>query len=138
LLGAVLALIALVIFSATVNGSFAGFGQDRSALARQTVQTYWSDIEHGKIGQAYAMLTSGNQAARPLKDYQQDMFGFLEHVASVRATVGQPTINGSQAVVPVSLASPLTRQKLKAYQHLFWENGHWRISDENGGLSSKR
>jgi hypothetical protein len=84
------------------------------------------------------MMTSGNQSARPLRDYEQDMFGFLEHVANVRATTGKPTINGNQAVVPVSLSSPLTSQKLHAYQHLYWENGHWRISDENGGLSSKR
>jgi hypothetical protein len=138
IIGAVIAVIAFVIFSATVNGSFAGFGQDKSALARQTVQTYWFDIGHGKINQAYGMLTSGNQAARPLKYYEQDMFGFLTHVAAVKATVGKPAINGSEATVPVSLNSPLTSQGLHAYQHLYWENGHWRISDTNGGLSSTK
>lgn len=138
ILGAVIALVALVIFSATVNGSLIGFGQDRSALAKQAVQTYWSDIAHAKMYQAYEMMTSGNRAARPLKYYEQDMFSFLTHVANVKATVGQPAVNGNNAVVPVSLSSPLSSQKLHAYQHLYWESGHWRISDTNGGLSSTK
>jgi hypothetical protein len=138
IIGAVIAVIAFVIFSATVNGSLVGFGQDRSALAKQTVATYWSDIGQGKLRQAYAMMTSGNQAARPFKAYEQDMYGFITHVASLKATVGKPTINGDQAVLAVSLRSPLSSQPLHAYQHLYWENGKWRISDTNGGLSSTR
>jgi hypothetical protein len=33
------------------------------------------------------------------------------------------------------LHSVQTSQALTACQHLFWENGKWRISDQNGALT---
>lgn len=117
-------------------GTAFGFGgQDRSALAKQTVQNYWSDIGHGKVKVAYYLMTSGNRQTMSLTQYGQNMFGFLKGTEGVSATTGNPTVNGDQATVPVTLRSPKTTIKLHAYQHLFWENGSWKVSDPDGGLS---
>ena len=60
-----------------VGVSACGTGQDRAALAKQAVQTYWSDINHMKLSQAYNMLTPGTQATRPKSNYMQDMAQYL-------------------------------------------------------------
>jgi hypothetical protein len=127
-----LPLLLLPALAVTACGS-----PDRAALARQTVQTYWSDIGHAKMQQAYNLLTPGNQAARPFDSYSQDMFGFLTSVASVYASVGSPAVKGDFATVPVTLHSPKFAP-LHAYQHLFWQNNQWYISDQNGGLTKSR
>jgi len=115
--------------------SLPGSGPDRSELAQHTVQTYWFEIGHGKVNQAYDMLTSGNQRTQTRDQYDQNMYGFLTSVAGVNVKAGKPYVNGDLATVPVSLYSPKSPLPLKAYQHLYWENGQWRISDANGGLS---
>lgn len=131
--------VILVAAGAVILFPKTGFGQqDRVALARQTVKVYWADIGHGKVRAAYRLLTSGNRQARPFNQYSQDMFGFLTHMAGVTAKVRQVQVNGDQAVVGVSLYSPLSASPLKAYQHLYWESGAWRISDTNGGVSTQK
>lgn len=135
ILGAVV-LLALGAIKVFALGPFSQ--QDRQALARQTIQAYWSDVQHGKVTQAYALLTSGNQASRPLSNYTQDMYGFLEGTGGVQIAVGKAEVNRNFAVVPVTLHSPKSTQNLHAYQHLFWEDGKWRITDPNGGLSSTK
>lgn len=115
-----------------------GGGTDRSAAARQTVQNYWGDISHGKMSQAYNMQTTGARQTTTLANYSRNLFDFLQGTAGVRAVVGSATLNGDQAAVAVTLKSPKApnpKSDLHAYQHLFWENGQWRISDQNGGLS---
>ena len=128
---------AVVLAAALSLTLLAGCGDspDRQALARQTVQKYWYNIGHGKLSAAYYMMTSGNRAERPLSDYRQDMFLFLTKMGNVVARTGKPSVDEEKASVPVTLTSPKTTEKLKAYQHLFWEDGHWRISDPLGGLS---
>lgn len=113
-----------------------GSGQDRVALARTTVETYWYDIGHGKMTQAYDMMTTGNRRLQKRQVYVQNMFGFVTSMAGVSVKTSHPVVNGDLATVPVRLFSPKAPgSSLKAYQHLFWENGQWRISDDRGGLS---
>ncbi len=129
---------ATLLVGAVALLALAGCGQDRSALARQTVKTYWNDIRHGKIKQAYHMLTTGEQQVNNLTDYGQSMFDFLKGTEGVTAVVGSPRIDGDCAKVPVTLKSPKApnpKDDLHAYQDLYWENGSWRISNENGGLT---
>lgn len=123
-------LIGLVIIAA-----MSGCGQDRATLARHAVQTYWYDVGHAKLRAAYGMLTSGNQQSEPFKTYDGNILGLLGSTASLHATVGKPTVNGDTATVPVTLHSIRTAKPLAAYQHLYWENGGWRIADQNGGVS---
>ena len=113
----------------------AACGEDRSSLAKKTVQTYWQDIASGKTGQAYKLLTSGNRVHTDLKSYNADMLQFLTTTGGIKAKVGEPSVDDDHATVPVTLISPKSAQNLNAYQHLFWENGSWHISDNNGGLS---
>jgi len=113
-------------------------GEDRGALATKTVKDYWYDIGHGRFDKSYALLTTGIQASQPPKSYQQNMYGFLTHMGGVSAKTGRPEVAGDRAVVSVSLSAPGNPAHLNAYQHLFWENSGWRISDENGGLSRKK
>ena len=112
-----------------------GSGPDRSALASQTVQTYWNDIGQGKVNQAYDLMTSGNKKSQPREDYDSNMLSFLSQIAGVHVKTGKPSIDGDMATVPIRLYSPKSPVPLKAYQHLFWESGGWRISDAKGGLS---
>ena len=127
---------ALAILTLVGCGTAFGFGgQDRSALARTAVQNYWNDIGHGKVKVAYYLMTSGNRQTVTLTQYGQSMFDFLKGTEGVAATAGNASVNGDQATVPVTLRSPKTTIKLHAYQHLFWEDGGWKISDPNGGLS---
>jgi len=107
-------------------------------LARQTVQTYWSDIGHGKTRAAYDLMTSGNQQVRRFDQYSQDMLGFLTHMNSVTARVLSVQVNGDYAVARVNLYSVLSPTQLSDYQKLYWENGGWRISDANGGLKRQK
>lgn len=127
---ALFGLIGILIIS-----TLAGCGQDRAALARQAVQTYWYDIGHARIRAAYNMLTSGNQQAQSFKTYDTDILGLLTTTENVQATVGKAKVNGDTATVPVTLHSIRTSKPLPAYQHLYWEKGGWRITDQNGGLS---
>lgn len=113
-------------------------GQDRSTLARNTVQEYWTDIQHAKFNQAYNLLTPGNQAARPRQGYVQDMFGFLEGTGGLTVTVGAPVVNDDLAAVPVKLHSPKSPKPFPACQHLVWNNGKWLIADQNGGLTQQK
>lgn len=134
-----LALFGIILTTSGCAGVAGAFGgQSRSALAQQTVNTYWSDVGHAKMSKAYGLLTSGNRAQRPLSQYSQDMFAFLTHVQGLKAKAGKPTVHGDLAVVPVALTSPLSSGSFHAYQHLFWENGGWKISDQDGGLSHHR
>ena len=115
-----------------------GGGQDRAALAKQAIVVYWSDVNHGKLGAAYSMLTSGNRAVTTFNAYRQNMFGFLTHVTGVTVTPGKPQITDDRATVAINLHSPAAPGSFKAWQHLFWEGGGWRISDQNGGVSSTK
>jgi hypothetical protein len=135
-----LLLIVLVVSISGCGATALGFGggQDRQSLAQQTVRSYWSDINRGKFGKAYAMMTSGNRAARPESSYGQNLLGFLQGTGGVKATVGKATVSGDNATVPVTLHSPKTTVPLHAYQHLFWQDNQWRISDQDGTLSQTK
>lgn len=116
-------------------GPFGG-GPDRAALARKAVETYWYFIGHGQVNQAYDMMTSGNRRLQKRQDYDQNMFGFVTSMAGVSVKTSPASVNGDLATVPVRLYSPKAPgASLKAYQHLFWEDGQWHISDDHGGLS---
>lgn len=113
-------------------------GPDRASLAKQTVKDYWSDVNSAKMGSAYALLTPGIQQTRPKPQFTQDMFAFLSTVGAVTPAVSKPTVNGDRAVVPVFLTFVKQQKTLQAYQHLYWYNGSWRITDENGGVSQTK
>ncbi|HEY8684075.1 MAG TPA: hypothetical protein VIO57_00555 [Chloroflexota bacterium] len=113
-------------------------GPDKAALAKQTVKDYWTDVNSAKMESAYALLTPGIQQTRPKGQFKQDMFAFLANVGAVTPTVSKPTVNGDRAVVPVFLTFVKQQKTLQAYQHLYWYNGNWRISDENGGVSQQK
>jgi hypothetical protein len=116
--------------------SLAGCGDpDRSALAKQAVVTYWSDINHGKFNAAFEMLTSGERGVLTFSSYRQSMFGFLTHVSGVTVTPGDPQVTDDRATVPVGFHSPAAPGTAHFFQHLFWENGGWKIADQNGGVS---
>lgn len=113
-------------------------GPDKAALAKQTVKDYWTDVNSAKMESAYALLTPGIQQTRPKGQFKQDMFAFLASVGAITPTVSKPTVNGDRAVVPVFLTFVKQQKTLQAYQHLYWYNGNWRISDENGGVSQQK
>jgi hypothetical protein len=127
-----------LVLGALVGVAITGCGEDRAALARKAVKTYWTDISHAKLTQAYHMMTSGNRSAKPLKTYGQDMLGFMQTTGGVTPRIGKAEVHDDRAVVAVSLYSPKSPVPLNAYQHLFWEGSGWKISDENGGLSHKK
>lgn len=113
-----------------------GCGSDRTAAARDTVQNYWYDIGHGKVKDAYSLLTPGTQQGLKLDTYTQTVFGFLQQTAGVKATVGHVDVVGDCAQVALALDSPKAPGgTLHAYQHLYWLDGSWKISDANGQLS---
>jgi hypothetical protein len=130
--------LVLVVVGLAVVLPALGSGQDRVALAKQATTTYWADIGHGKMSAAYKLLTSGTRQARPFNQYSQDMYSFLTGVSYVSATTGLVQINGDRATVRIHLHSPKTTKTLDAYQHLFWEDGGWRVSDLNGGVSTQK
>jgi hypothetical protein len=136
--GATAGALVVVIVAVVLVSAALGSGPDRAALARQTTTEYWSDIGHGKMLAAYHLLTSGTAQARPFTQYSQDMYGFVAGVAFIWATTGATEVQGDHAIVRVHLHSPKTTRTLDAYQHLFWENGGWRISDLNGGVSQQK
>jgi hypothetical protein len=113
-------------------------GPDRAALAQQTVKDYWTDVNSAKMANAYALLTPGIQQTRPKQQFTQDMFSFLATVGAITPTVAKPSVNGDHAVVPVFLTFVKQQKTLQAYQHLYWYNGNWRITDENGGVSQTK
>lgn len=113
-------------------------GPDRAALAQQTVKEYWTDVNSAKMENAYALLTPGIQQSRPKTQFKQDMFAFLATVGAITPAVSKATINGDHATVPVDLTFVKQQKTLQAYQHLYWYNGNWRISDENGGVSQQK
>jgi hypothetical protein len=117
----------------------AGCGsQDRESLAQQTVKTYWNDVNSAKMTQAYNLLTPGIQQSRPKGQFAQDMFGFLASVGAIKPSVSKAQVNGDRAVVPVYLTFVKQQKTLAAYQHLYWYNGGWRITDDNGGVSQTK
>ena len=132
-------LILALLVAALATSSITGCGgPDRAALARKTVQTYWNDIKFGRVKQAYQILSSGQKQVMTLTQYGQNMFDFLKGTEGVTAVVGDAHVKGDCASVPVTLKAskaPDPKQDLHAYQDLFWENGSWRISNENGGLT---
>jgi hypothetical protein len=113
-------------------------GPDRSALAKQAIVNYWSDVNHAKFPAAYALLTSGNRAVTTFSTYRQDMFGFLESVSGITVVPGTPQISDDRATVPIKFESPRAPGFARFWQHLFWENGGWRIADQNGGVSKTK
>jgi hypothetical protein len=113
-------------------------GPDRASLAKQTVKEYWTDVNSAKMANAYALLTPGIQQTRPKQQFTQDMFSFLATVGAVKPAVSNASVNGDHAVVPVFLTFIKQQKTLQAYQHLYWYNGNWRISDENGGVSQTK
>jgi hypothetical protein len=115
-----------------------GNSVDRSALASSAVTTYWNDVNSAHMSKAYALLTPGLQQTSPKDQYTQNMFGFLASVGSITPRVGKPTVNSDRAVVPVFLTFSKQQKTLEAYQHLYWYNGGWRITDENGGVSQTK
>jgi hypothetical protein len=133
--GVTLGLIAVALVTAVVVLPALGFGQNRTALARQATVHYWSLIGHGKLTTAYHMMTSGNRQSITESDYQQNLYNFLTSVGNVWATTGKVDVNGDQAVVAVALHSPKTSAVQKGFQHLYWQDGGWKITDENGGIS---
>lgn len=108
---------------------------NKAAMAHDTVARYWSDVSHAKFGEAYKLLTPGVQGAVPADQYAQNMMGFLSNAANVKVDVGKPVVAEDRAVVPVTMHSPKTTAPFHVYQHLFWEDGGWHISDANGGVS---
>jgi hypothetical protein len=127
-LGALSALIVILIAGC-------GDSQNRSALAKQTVQTYWKDVGTMKLHTAYQMLTPGDRSNTTESEFSQNFVAFLKTTQGLTATVGQPIVNGNNARVPVTLHSPVTSVPKPGCQNLFWQNGTWEITDDAGGLS---
>jgi hypothetical protein len=130
-------LLALPLTAGCGTVSLAGSGPDRTALAKTTIQTYWRDITHGKLPSAYSILTPGVRAGLSQSDFSQNFIGLLTRSGSLAVTVGKVYVNGDNATARVKLTSPRD-QPLHAWQHLFWVNGGWHISDNNAYLSKNR
>jgi hypothetical protein len=109
--------------------------QNRGALARQQVETYWRDIDHMKLNQAYSLITPGVQAQDTRKTYEQNIVDFLKGTGGISVKTGKAKISDGQASVPVAMYSPKSGKPLKACQHLVWMNNTWLISDAHGALS---
>lgn len=113
-------------------------GKDRATLAQETVKNYWSDIGHGKIKDAYGLLSSGVRQQTTLAEYNQSFMALLTKTNGVAADVKKAEVHGDCAIVPVGLLSPKAPgEQFHVYQHLFWENGNWRITDPQGGVSQQ-
>lgn len=112
-----------------------GGGQDRSALAKQTVQTYWKDVGTMKLSKAYQMLTPGNRSTTTYSSFTQSFENLLKSTQGLTATVGTPIVDGDHARVLVTLHSPVTSVPKPGCQHLYWQNNRWEITDDAGGLT---
>lgn len=112
-------------------------GDDRAHQAQQTVQSYWSDIDHGKMEDAYKLLTSANQQQIGSVNYQRNMLSFVAQMSGISAKTGNAYVNGDRAVVDLTLLSPSVQTPLYACQHLFWESG-WKISDDSGTVQRRK
>jgi hypothetical protein len=128
----------LLVPACLLAASGCGDSQDRSALAQQTVVKYWDNIGHARFHDAYLMNTTGNRDAMPYREFRQNLVGFLTSTNGVSAEAGKPTIADDRATVPMGLHSPRAPGAFHVFQHLFWENGSWKISDPNGGVSLHR
>lgn len=118
--------------------ALSGCGQDRTALAKKTVQDYWYDVGHLKLDQAYNLLSPGVQQTLTKSNYQQDLFGFLQNSNGISAQVSKADVVGDCALVSLGLMSPRAPgQSLKVQQHLYWINGGWRITDQDGTVSQR-
>ena len=113
-------------------------GESRATLARQTEQAYWNDIHSAKLDKAYQLLTPGTKSQFSANDFRQSMFNFLQHTSGVTAQVKKVSVVGDCAQVSLDLISPLEPSgKFHVYQHLYWIDGGWHISDQNATLSQK-
>lgn len=118
-----------------------GCGQDRSSLAKQSVQNYWNNIEHAKMKTAWNILTPGQEQANPYGPWSTNLLDFLRTTNGIDAKVGEPVVSGDTASVPVTIRfhkAPAPRNDQHGYQHLFWDNGKWRITDESGTLTKSK
>lgn len=131
------ALFAVTLLTAGCGTIGFANGPDRTALARQAVQSYWNYAAHGKINQAYGMLTPGVQEGIKKTDYAQAIIGLLTRAGSITAKVKKVYVQGDVAQVSVTLYSPKDHP-FAAWQHLAWQNGSWHISDNNAYLSTHR
>jgi hypothetical protein len=135
-----LATCVLLLLSLTIAGcgsiGFAG-GSDRSNLARGTIVTYWTDINHAKMNQAYSMLTPGVREGITVADFQNNFVSLLTRAGSIGVKVDSVQVHGDNATAKVTLSSPKDHP-LHAWQHLFWVNGSWHISDNNAFLSQQQ
>lgn len=119
--------------------SACGDSTDKPKLAQQTVVTYWADIGRAKFPAAYGMLTSGVRASLKPTAFEQAMFSLVQKTQGVWATAGKPDINGDRAVVPIGLhAASAPGGTYHVYQHLFWEDGAWKISEPLGGWTTTK
>ncbi len=110
-----------------------GGGADRAALAKQTVNTYWSDIGHLQIDKAYDLLSPGNQQTVTRLSFRQNMIGFLESLEGVSGKATNAQVIGDCALVALTLNAPAAQgSSLHTYQHLYWLGGGWRITEPNG------
>lgn len=113
-----------------------GSGQNRVALAQKTVSDYWSDIGHIKFNSAYALLSPANQHNMTRQDFEQNMFEFLRGTQGVSSQVKQAKVVGDCALVALDLHFPAAAgATLHAYQHLYWLNGGWRITEPDGRVT---
>jgi hypothetical protein len=113
-------------------------GQDRPKLAQQTVSSYWNDLEHLRVDQAYKLLSSGVRSGVSATDFRSNIYGFLQGTAGISAKIGKPEVVGDCAQVPVTLFAPRDPSgPLHGYQHLYWLNGGWKITEQNGGVTPK-
>jgi hypothetical protein len=128
----------LILLSLTLAGcgtvSLAGNPPSRSTLAKRTIISYWSDINHAKMSQAYRLLTPGVREGITKADFANNFIGLLTNASTIGATVNNVQVNGDTATAKVTLTSPKDHP-LHAWQHLFWVNGGWHISDNNAFLS---
>lgn len=128
--------LAAVALACLVSLSGCGSGADRSSLAKQAVHTYWDDVGHLKLGQAYALLSPGVQQSMPEKDFGNNIVGFLQSTAGISADVHKATVVGDCAQVALGLISPKAPGgEYHVYQSLYWLNGGWRITNPAGGTS---
>jgi hypothetical protein len=134
--------IFLLIFSFLLAiGLVACGGQDRSSLAKQTVQTYWTSIEKAKMKTAWNILSPGQQQANAYGTWSTNLLDFLKTTDGIVARVGEPVVSGNNASVPVTIRfnkAPNPSNDQHGYQHLYWDSGAWRITDDSGTLTKSK
>lgn len=131
------ALLTLILGTAGCGTIGFANGPDKAALAKKAVESYWNYAGHGKINQAYSMLTPGVRESLPKSQYAQNMIGLLTRAGSITAKANKAYVSGDQAQVRLTLYSPKDKP-FPAWQHLFWLNGGWHISDNNAYVSQHR